>query len=537
MRAKMSASGRPIFATRTPVVFWASAGFVLLFVVLAFVFRRQMEEGFGVTQNWVVTNASWFLILVVNGLLGLAILLLFGPYGRMRIGKDHERPEFGTLSWLAMLFSAGMGIGLIFWSVAEPISHFEKPPIVDPRTPEAASRAMLYTFFHWGLHAWGIYAVAGLSLGYFAYRHGFPLTVRSAFAPLLGLKIRGPIGHLVDTLAVLATMFGVATSLGFGVMQISAGLDHLGLADSGLSTQLVLIVAITAAATLSVVLGLDHGIRRLSEGNVLLAGVFLLFVLCAGPTVLILNGFIQNTGAYVGQLIRLSTWTDTYRHTGWQASWTAFYWAWWIAWAPFVGMFIARISRGRTIREFVLGVLFVPVVFTFVWLTVFGTSALQFALAGDRTISAAVEENVPTALFVFLEKLPLSAVSGVVAIVVIVCFFITSSDSGSLVIDIITAGGDPDPPVGQRIFWAVLEGVVASALLVAGGLTALQTASITTGLPFALVLACMALGLLRMLRRDREIAASRRYQNRGPRTPLPVQPPGSRRAQPVFDQP
>jgi len=528
MSATLSASGRPVFATRTPVVFWASAGLILVFVVLAFAFRQQMEAGFGVTQKWVVTNASWFLILVVNGLLGFAILLLFGPYGHMRIGKDHERPEFGTISWLAMLFSAGMGIGLIFWSVAEPISHFEKPPIVDPRTPEAAARAMLYTFFHWGLHAWGIYAVAGLALGYFAYRHGFPLTVRSAFAPLLGLRIRGPIGHLVDTLAVLATMFGVATSLGFGVMQISAGLDHLGLGGGGLSIQLMLIAGITAAATLSVVLGLDHGIRRLSEWNIMLAGVFLLFVLCTGPTLTILNGFIQNTGAYIGQLIRLSTWTDTYRHTGWQASWTAFYWAWWIAWAPFVGMFIARISRGRTIREFLLGVLCVPVVFTFLWLTVFGTSALQFELAGDRSISEAVRESVPTALFVFLEKLPLASLSGVVAILVILFFFITSSDSGSLVIDTITAGGDPNPPVGQRIFWAVLEGVVAAALLVSGGLTALQTASITTGLPFAVVLACMAVGLLRILRRDREIAASRRYRKRGQksvpsdRSPLPA---------------
>ncbi len=514
MNARVHPSSRPAFATRTPVVFWASAGLILLFVILAFGASEQMEAGFGVAQEWVVTKASWFLILVVNGLLGMAVLLLLGPYGKMRIGKDHERPEFGTLSWLAMLFSAGMGIGLIFWSVAEPISHFEKPPIVDPRTPEAASRAMLYTFFHWGLHAWAIYAVAGLALGYFAYRHGFPLTIRSAFAPLLGLKIRGPLGDLVDTLAVLATMFGVATSLGFGVMQISAGLTHLGLAESGLSTQLMLIVGITLAATLSVVLGLDHGIRRLSEWNIMLAGAFLIFVLFTGPTVIILNGLIQNTGAYIGQLIRLSTWTDTYRHTGWQASWTAFYWAWWIAWAPFVGMFIARISRGRTIREFILGVLCVPVVLTFLWLTVFGTSALQFELAGDRSISEAVRENVPTALFVFLEKLPISSVSGTVAILVILFFFITSSDSGSLVIDTITAGGNPDPPVGQRIFWALLEGVVAAALLVAGGLTALQTASITTGLPFAAVLVCMAVGLLRILRRDREILASRRYRKR-----------------------
>jgi len=520
----MVAPPRPAFYTKTPVVFWGSAGLILLFVALSGVFHAEMEGIFKVTQQWIIHNTSWFLILVVNGMLGFALLLLVGPYGNMRIGKPHDRPEFGTIAWLAMLFSAGMGIGLIFWSVAEPISHFDNPPIVEGGTAVAASRAMMYTYFHWGLHAWGIYAISGLALGYFSYRHGFPLTVRSAFAPLIGLKIRGRLGDLIDTLAVLATMFGVATSLGFGVMQIAAGLEHMNFVGNGLSTQLVLIAIITGIATLSVVLGLDHGIRRLSEWNIILAACLLVFVLCVGPTITILNGLIQNTGNYVAQLVRLSTWTDTYLHTGWQASWTAFYWAWWIAWAPFVGMFIARISRGRTIREFILGVLFVPTAFTFLWLTVFGSSALQFELAGDHSISEAVKASVPTALFVFLEKLPFSTFSGIVTIAVIGLFFVTSSDSGSLVIDTITSGGDPNPPVGQRIFWALLEGVVAAALLITGGLTALQTASISTGLPFAFVLICMALGLLRVLRRDRDIDASRRYVKRQPGSRVAVVP-------------
>lgn len=486
-----------------PVVFGVSTVLIVIFSAAAMWRPRRMEAVFTAVQAAIVENAGWFYILAVDAVLVFVVFLLFSRYGHVRLGGDDEKPAFPYITWLSMLFSAGMGIGLLFWSVAEPISHLVEPPRgLPPMTPEAAAQAMKFTFFHWGLHAWGIYAVVGVSLAYFGYRRGLPLTIRSAFHPLLGDRIHGMPGHVIDILAVLATIFGVATSLGFGVLQINAGLDKIAELHQTEGVQLTLIALITLVATISVVTGVRRGIRRLSELNLLLAGVFLLFCFLAGPTVGILQSLIQTTGAYISQLPRLSTWTDAYAQTGWQNGWTIFYWGWWIAWSPFVGMFIARISRGRTIREFIGGVLLVPASLTFVWLSVFGGAALRFELAGDHSIGESARENVALSLFVFLEHLPLAGITSGLAVLIVLLFFITSSDSGSLVVDMITSGGNPNPPVWQRIFWAVMEGLVAAALLITGGLAALQTASITLGLPFAVVLLFMVAGLYKALRTE-----------------------------------
>jgi len=489
--------------TIQPVVFWTSALLIVVFVFLSFLYTKQLGTTFKTIQEVFATYAGWVYILGVNYFLIFALWLMFGKYGDIRIGGHDAKPEFSRWSWFSMLFSAGMGIGLVFWSVAEPIYHFTSPPFgLEGNTPQAAGQAMTITLFHWGFHAWGIYAVVGLALAFFAYNRNLPLTIRSAFYPMLGERIYGPVGHLIDIIAVLATMFGLATSLGLGVQQVNAGLSLLFGLPTTPTVQVILIALITAVAVSSVVAGLDKGVRRLSEINMYAAGALLLFVFLAGPTVFLLDSLIQNIGRYVEHLARLSTWTESYRRTEWQHSWTIFYWAWWIAWSPFVGMFIARISRGRTVREFVMGVLLVPTVLTAVWLTVFGGSSLHEELFGSGGIAAAVNENIATALYALLDHYPLSFASSLLAVFVVISFFVTSSDSGSLVIDTITSGGHPKPPVRQKIFWASTEGLVAAALLLAGGLSALQAGSILTGLPFTIVLFFMCISLARGLREE-----------------------------------
>lgn len=354
------------------------------------------------------------------------------------------------------------------------------------------------TFLHWGIHAWSIYALVGLSLAYFSYNKKLPLTIRSAFYPILGDKIHGKIGDTIDTLAVVATLFGVATSLGLGVSQINIGLNYLFGINISSGIQVALIAFITSVATISVVSGLDRGILRLSQFNFYAALVLLLFLIILGPTIFLLKSYVQNTGHYFQNLLTLGSWSGAYdQDPGWLSNWTVFYWAWWIAWSPFVGMFIARISRGRTVREFILVVLFVPSILTFIWMTTFGGTAINNVLAGDSSILVALDQNVTTALFELLSSFPLASVTSFISIILIFVFFITSSDSGSLVIDIITAGGNLDPPVKQRVFWAVTEGIVAAILLIGGGLTALRAATISTGLPFLLVIIVMAYCLLK----------------------------------------
>jgi choline/glycine/proline betaine transport protein len=509
-----------------PPVFFVSAALIVAFVAYGAAFTSRAGALFESLQSGIAAMAGWFYILAVAFFLVFVIFLLFSRFGRIRLGPDDSEPEFSYGSWFAMLFSAGMGIGLLFFSVAEPVLHYSDPPDGVGGTEAAVQTAMEITFFHWGVHAWAIYIVVGLSLAYFSFRHDLPLTIRSALYPMLGERIYGPIGNAVDIFAVLGTMFGVATSLGLGVMQVNAGLSHLFGVPEALRVQVLLIAGITLLATISVVTGLERGIRRLSELNIALAVLLVLFVFAFGPTVHLLNALAFNVGNYVDGLVENTFRTAAYADPDWLGSWTIFYWGWWIAWSPFVGMFIARISRGRTIREFIAGVLLVPVALTFVWLTVFGNTALyleRLGLGGD--VVAAVEESIPTSLFVLLGHFPLATLTSLVATVVVITFFVTSSDSGSLVIDIITAGGDPDPPVPQRVFWAVTEGVVAAILLLAGGLEALQTAAITTALPFTVVMLFICWGLLKGLRAERLEPTGRAVPKRA-RHPLADPGPG-----------
>ncbi|EPR36269.1 choline/carnitine/betaine transporter [Alkalidesulfovibrio alkalitolerans DSM 16529] len=484
-----------------PPVFFGSAGLIVCFVLFAMLTPRLAESVFGSVQAWIVHSVDWFYILAVASFLVFVVLLALSGFGRIKLGPDHSEPDYGYVSWFAMLFSAGMGIGLMFFGVAEPVMHYMSPPIGDAQTVHAAREAMKITFFHWGVHAWAIYAVIAISLAYFSYRHDLPLTIRSSLYPLIGERIHGPIGHAVDTFAILGTMFGVATSLGFGAMQVNSGLNYLFGAPISITVQILLIAVITLVATISVVLGLDGGIRRLSELNMILAVLLLLFVLAAGPTVYLLQTLTQNIGSYISDIVATTFNLYAYEPTGWIGGWTLFYWGWWIAWAPFVGMFIARVSRGRTIREFVLGVLLVPVGFTFMWMTFFGNTALHMIMVqGIASLGEAVSRDTTMALFEFFEHLPLSGITSLLATTLVVTFFVTSSDSGSLVIDMLASGGDDDAPVWQRIFWALSEGLVAAALLLAGGLGALQTASIASALPFTVVMLLMCWGLLQALR-------------------------------------
>lgn len=476
-------------------VFFTSSIIIIISIALTLIFKEQAEGYFDTIQNFVANNGGWFFVLCVNIYLIFVLYLAFSKFGKIRIGGKDAKPEFKTLSWFAMLFSAGMGIGLLFWSIAEPINHFMNPPLTEGGTPEAAQEAMNFTFLHWGFHAWGIYALVGLSLAYFTYSHGLPLTIRSVFYPVLGDKIYGKRGDIIDIFAVLATLFGLATSLGLGVQQIAAGLAHVFGLDSGITTQIFLIAGITAIATVSVVLGVDKGVKFLSEWNMRIAVLMLLLVLILGPTIFIFQSFVQNTGSYFYSFLDIASWTESYTGNDWQNAWTVFYWGWWIAWSPFVGMFIARISKGRSIREFILGVLIVPSLITFFWITAFGSTSIQQVLSGDQTIVNAVNDNVATALFVFLEEFPFAVALNIIGVILIAGFFVTSSDSGSLVVDSLTSGGKIDAPVGQRVFWAVAEGAVAAVLLIGGGLQALQTASIVTGLPFAFILLFMCYSL------------------------------------------
>ncbi len=487
-------------------VFWPSAGLAVLFVTYTLLNLSRMSKIFDTLLGNITEHMGWFFVLVVNVYLVVVLFLLFSRHGKIRLGGDEAKPEFSYWGWLSMLFSAGMGIGLMFWSVAEPISHFTDPPWGTPETVEAAKLAMGATFFHWGLHAWGLYGLMALALAYFAYNRGLPLTVRATFYPLIGERYKGWMGDVIDTLAALATLFGLATSLGLGAQQVNAGFAHLFPIPQSAAVQVVLIAVITAMATISVVLGLDKGIKRLSQLNVIIAALLLLFVLVAGPTRFLLDSLVQNLGIYLRLMPRLSLWTEAYSQGEWQHGWTIFYWAWWIAWSPFVGIFVARVSRGRTVREFIAAILIVPTLATCVWLTVFGNAALHIELFGPGGIVEAVREDVAVALFSLFEYYPLTALTSGLAVCIVVTFFVTSSDSASLVVDIITSGGHLNPPVIQRIFWATMEGVVAAVLLLGGGLLALQTAVVTTGLPFAFVLLLLGVSLARGMGGDKKHA-------------------------------
>lgn len=509
-----------------PVFAW-STGLILGLVSYAAIFPEQAAAQFAAVQGSIITNAGWFYVLVVALVLLFVAFLCVSRFGDIKLGPDHSEPDFNNKSWFAMLFSAGMGIGLMFFGVAEPVMHFMDPPVGESGTIEAAREAMQLTFFHWGLHAWAIYAIVALILAYFAYRHELPLTLRSALYPIFGDRIYGPIGNAVDVFAIMGTVFGVATSLGFGVAQVNAGLNYLFDIPINPRIQVMLIIGITVLATVSVVSGLEKGIRLLSELNLGLAVGLMLLVVILGPTVLLLQAFVQNTGSYLGEIVSKTFNLYAYDPKEWLGGWTLFYWGWWISWSPFVGMFIARISRGRTIRQFVMGVLFVPAGFTLAWMTVFGNSAIDMILhQGMTQISDAIATDSSLALFVFLEQFPMTGLLSAIAILMVVVFFVTSADSGSMVVNMLSSGGVDDTPLWQRIYWAGLMGLVAVVLLLAGGLSALQTMAIASALPFSIVLIFACYGLFEALQLDLQKRTSRHAANLAPRVarnPVPWQ--------------
>ena len=466
-------------------------------------FSELAGEVFNQLQSFITHRFRWLFIILMNVAVVFSLYIALSRYGDIRLGHQTEHPEYSLLSWFGMLFSAGIGIGLLYWGTAEPLYHFMSPPMGQAETVEAAKQAMSISFLHWGIHAWALYCVVALSLAYFHYRRGLPLSIRSVLYPLIGQKIYGKWGHVVDTLAVFGTMFGVVTSLGLGAMQINAGFSNVFGIPNNIPVQLCLIAIITAMATLSVMMGLDKGIKRLSDINIVLTVLLLGFMLFFGPTQFIIDSFIENIGNYASQLIPLGFWSEAYSNTDWQANWTIFYWAWWVSWSPFVGIFVARISRGRTIREFIFGVLFIPMLLLFFWFTTFGGSAVHMELLGNYGLIEAVKADYGSAIFKLIEYYPLTKPLTLVIVVMIMLWFVTSSDSASLVIDMLTAGGDTNPPKIQRLFWALSQGVIAAVLLVAGGLSALQAVAIIAGFPFAIVVFVMMYCLWRGLTRDR----------------------------------
>lgn len=489
--------------TINPMVFFTSAFFITALVVFASILPETANTYFTQIQSWIIDHISWFYVLTVAIILLAALYLAITRYGDIKLGPDHSVPDYNRTSWFAMLFSAGMGIGLMFFGVAEPVMHFIAPPLGEPDTIEAAREAMKLTFFHWGLHAWAIYAMVALILAFFSYRHGLPLTLRSALYPLIGERIYGPIGDAVDIFAVISTILGIATSLGYGVLQINGGFNYLLGLPIGTYVQVLLIISITALATFSVATGLDKGIKRLSEINLGLAVVLLALILALGPTVLLLQSLVQNTGGYLAEIVSKTFNLYAYEQTDWLGGWTLFYWGWWIAWSPAVGIFIARISRGRTIREFITGILLVPTGFTFLWMTVFGNTSINMIMhEGLTSLADTVQADSSLALFAFLEQFPFSFVLSFVAVCMVILFFVTSADSGSLVLDMLASGGRTDTPLWQRVFWASSTGVVAITLLISGGLPALQTASIASALPFSLILLTSIWGLFKALHVD-----------------------------------
>ena len=506
-----------------PVVFPVALVLIALFIAVTVILGDQAAQAYTDLFNFIGNNFGWFYLLAVNIFIIVLLFFAFSKYGKIKIGGVEAEKEFSDFSWMAMLFSAGMGIGLMFFSVSEPLYYFQNVPGffgAEAETGAAASAAMAQTFFHWGFHPWAVYGLVGLGLAFFSFNRGLPLTFRSIFWPLLGDRIYGWPGHVIDLVTVFATLFGLATSLGLGVSQVNQGLSYVGGDLLGLFSlptnplvQILLIAGITGIATLSVAAGLDGGVKRLSTINLYLMFALLGFLLLVGPTVFILGTWVEGLGVYFNNILALGFFRGTLAEGGSTVTaWTVFYWGWWIAWSPFVGMFIARISKGRTIRQFVMGVLVLPAMFSTIWLSTFGGSALFNSLQGNGAALATYNELGQTvAMFAMLEQFPLGAISGILATILVITFFVTSSDSGSLVIDHLTSGGKHDVPRAQRIFWAITEGGVAAILLWGGGLTALQTAAITTGLPFAVILCLMCYTVYLGLSNEYEILESEEF--------------------------
>jgi BCCT family betaine/carnitine transporter len=482
-------------------VFMVSASLVVAFVVGTLIFLDSAGAAFSDMRVWITTKFDWTFMISMNVFVVFSLFIACSKLGSIRLGGKDAKPRYGYPAWLSMLFAAGVGIGLMFYGVLEPVTHTLNPPLgIDPANQqEAAAAGMSAAILHWGLHAWGVYAVVGLALAFFCFNRGLPLTLRSAFYPLFGDRVWGVFGHVVDVTAVLATIFGLATSLGLGAEQIAGGLKYLFDIEPTGTTKIVLITAIICVALASVVAGLDKGVKRLSEINMGLAGLLLLFVIIAGPTVIILKTIVVSFYDYARFIVPMSSWIGR-EDSAFYHGWSTFYWAWWIAWSPFVGMFIARVSYGRTAREFITWVLLIPTFIGVIWMSTFGGTALhQLLTEGYRGVADAAPE---LAMFKMLEGLPFTGFVSVVALILIAIFFVTSADSGSLVVDTITAGGKMDAPVQQRVFWCILVGLVAIVLLLGGGIGSLQALAISVGLPFSIVLLLMCVSLYKGMREE-----------------------------------
>lgn len=495
----------------SPRVFWPALLVILFVSIFAIVAPNTSARLFGETQNWIVANLGWYYMIIVAVFIVVSVCIAFSRLGRIKLGRDDDKPEFGVLSWFSMLFAAGMGIGLVFYGVGEPLTYatVQPKPGWEGDQAELAGLAMAQTFVHWGLHPWAIYAVIGLAIAYAIHRRGRPVSIRWSLEPLFGERVKGWVGDVIDVLAIFGTVFGVATSLGLGVQQISAGMAEIGVVDRASNTLLVvLILAITLIAMISVISGIGAGMKWLSNINLSMAGVLLISVLLLGPTLFLLQNLTESIGFYLANFMQMTFDVGAYQSgeaTIWFADWTIFYWGWWISWSPFVGIFIARISRGRTVREFIAGVMLVPTLVGFIWFSVMGGSGLYRQLFGAGDLVENGEVNVESALFAVLGDLPFGTIFSVLGILLVAIFFITSSDSGSLVVDMLASGGHPNPPTWSRVLWSVLEGLVAIALLLAGGLRSLQAAALATALPFSIVLLLMAWATVRALRIDHRV--------------------------------
>lgn len=506
----------------SPAVFWPSLIVVAAFALFGIFAPDTAGAVLETIQAWIVSTFGWWYMLVIAAFIVFVLVICFSKYGKIKLGGPHDKPEFSTMSWFTMLFSAGMGVGLIFYGTGEPLIFAEvnpNPGWDEGSTGDMSHLAMAQTFVHWGLHPWAVYAVIGLAIAYAVHRRGRPVSIRWAFEPLLGERVKGWAGDVIDILAIFGTLFGIATSLGLGAQQIASGMEAMGwVGNAGDNTLLIiLIIVITLLALASVVSGLGRGIKWLSNINISLAGILLISVLLLGPTLFLIQNLVESFGSYLSNVASMSF--DVQAFTGeegqdWSSAWTLFYWGWWISWAPFVGVFIARISRGRTVREFITAVLLVPFTVGIVWFSIMGGASIFKYVVNDTDLSHLIGENgsllAEDTLFDILGDLPMGAILSMIAIIVIAIFFITSSDSGSLVVDMLASGGHPNPPIWSRVLFALLEGVLAAALLLAGGLSALQAGSLMTALPFSILLAIMCVAIVRAFRVDHLQASQRR---------------------------
>jgi glycine betaine transporter len=489
-------------------VFWTSVGVSAIFVAWAALFTDNLNKVTGTSLNWVTATFGWTYLVVTLGILIFLVFLAFSPAGDIRLGKDTDRPEFSTMTWFAMILSAVMGIGLVSYGVAEPISHFATPPheLAEPGTPAAAVRALQYSYFDWGLHAWAIFAVFGLAIAYSTYRKGRRTLVSQLFVPLLGDRVNGPLGKTIDVLAVFATLFGTTTSLGLGALQVNNGLGSLFGVPVNSVTQVLIIAAVTAVFTMSAVTGVNKGIKFLSQGSAALAIALFVFVLVVGPTVFVANLYIESVGTWATDFFRMSLQGTAFGGLEWMQGWTYFMMAWWVSWGAFVGVFLARISRGRTVRGFILGVLVVPSVVFFTWFTVFGGAAIHIDMFQGGDIGTQTAADINSAFFATLDHFPFATVTSVVAILLVVMFFVSGADANTYVLSMMTSNGSLTPRRSILILWGVLTGVTAVVLLLAGGLNALQNTVIVASLPFLVIIAGVAVAFWKELSADRRSA-------------------------------